>query len=154
MRRYLPQFSPKKITNPRSVSPSSLTELVLWLDASQGVTTSVIPLYVNGFSYSIGNRVQAADANYYVCILSGVGHEPSISPSYWELTTDGATSLVTKWEDQSGNSRDVVAGGYTSRPTLISNSINNNPAIRFDGVDDYLGNSQVFRVQQGLPYLL
>jgi hypothetical protein len=42
---------------------------------------------------------------------------------------------VTTWGDETGNGHDLTAG---TAPTYISNGINGNPVVRFDGVDDVL----------------
>lgn len=47
-----------------------------------------------------------------------------------------AGQAVTIWQDASGNNYDASAG--TDAPTLVANSINGKPALRFDGNNDYL----------------
>lgn len=49
-----------------------------------------------------------------------------------------AGDAVSTWPDESGNARDLTAG---SAPTYRENVVNSNPAVEFDGVDDYLSNS-------------
>jgi hypothetical protein len=46
-------------------------------------------------------------------------------------------SAVTSWQDISGNARHAVASGATT-PVLVTNAINGQAALRFDGVDDHL----------------
>jgi hypothetical protein len=59
------------------------------------------------------------------------------NPSYIiGLGTDG--SIITAWNDQSGNNRDLARRGLTFEPTLQTNELNGNPVIRFDGVNDGL----------------
>ena len=48
------------------------------------------------------------------------------------------TTQVSNWADQSGNSNDAAMSTSTYRPELVSNAINNNDAIDFDGGDEYL----------------
>jgi hypothetical protein len=54
--------------------------------------------------------------------------------------TAGDDGSVTQWSDQSGNANDALMGdlGETTTPILVPSAINGKPAVRFDGVDDYL----------------
>ncbi|SNS77346.1 Por secretion system C-terminal sorting domain-containing protein [Ekhidna lutea] len=61
--------------------------------------------------------------------------------SIWLKADDGITesaSMISDWTDQSGNNNDAAQGASDSRPTLISNSLNGNPLIDFDGTNDYM----------------
>ncbi|MGV3773904.1 MAG: LamG-like jellyroll fold domain-containing protein, partial [Verrucomicrobiales bacterium] len=49
-----------------------------------------------------------------------------------------ANSLVTNWIDSSGNNNSAIADLEDYAPTLVNDSINGNPAVRFDGTDDFL----------------
>ncbi len=51
-------------------------------------------------------------------------------------TTSG--SNLTGWADQSGNSFNITQGAANNQPTLGINAINFNPALQFDGSNDYL----------------
>ena len=42
------------------------------------------------------------------------------------------------WYDQSGNNINFEQSNNSSKPIFYNNIINNNPVIRFDGIDDYL----------------
>jgi hypothetical protein len=46
-------------------------------------------------------------------------------------------AAVTSWQDISGNARHAVASGATT-PVLVTNAINGQAVLRFDGVDDHL----------------
>ena len=50
----------------------------------------------------------------------------------------GPNGGVLQWDDQSGNANHAAQGDENLGPALISNALNNQPALRFDGVDDYL----------------
>ncbi|GAP63451.1 hypothetical protein ARMA_1874 [Ardenticatena maritima] len=54
------------------------------------------------------------------------------------VTTSG--SSVSTWADQSGHGADVTQGSATSQPTHVTSlaSLNNQPAVQFDGSNDYL----------------
>ncbi len=45
---------------------------------------------------------------------------------------------VSSWADASGNSLTAQQSTAARRPTLLTNAIGGKPAVRFDGVDDYL----------------
>src|SRR5262245_24839304 len=53
------------------------------------------------------------------------------------VTTDGSGN-VTAWADQSGNGNNATSSGVMT-PTFVANSsINNGPAVRFDGLNDVM----------------
>ncbi len=54
---------------------------------------------------------------------------------------------VPTWPDQSGNGRDATQGVGAARPTFITNAVNGQPVIRFDGVDDRMGTGAFALVQ-------
>jgi methionine-rich copper-binding protein CopC/lysophospholipase L1-like esterase len=47
-------------------------------------------------------------------------------------------STVSQWNDKSGNGRNVAQANATYKPNYATASLNGNPAITFDGSDDYL----------------
>lgn len=52
--------------------------------------------------------------------------------------TTNASGAVTQWEDQSGQNNHAVQPDETAAPTLTPSALNNQPAVRFDGDNDYL----------------
>ncbi|SDM47709.1 hypothetical protein SAMN05421823_11435 [Catalinimonas alkaloidigena] len=52
-------------------------------------------------------------------------------------TTSGAT--VASWSDQSGRTNHATNATAAARPTYVPNAINGNPALDFDGTNDYIG---------------
>jgi hypothetical protein len=52
--------------------------------------------------------------------------------------TTNSTGLVTKWADQSGMSNDAIQSDSTKAPTLVLNSLNGKPTLRFPGGTRYL----------------
>lgn len=67
--------------------------------------------------------------------------QPNDGLALWVRADAGATlngSAVTQWTDQSGNNRLAVQSSTASQPMLISNAVNGLPAVRFDGIDDFL----------------
>jgi hypothetical protein len=55
------------------------------------------------------------------------------------LATNGQT--VRQWNDLSGNGEHFVQATETNRPTFVTEAQNGRPAIRFDGVDNFLVNT-------------
>ena len=65
----------------------------------------------------------------------------STSLTLWLKADDGVTessNIVSDWTDQSGNNNDAAQGSTDSRPTFVSNTLNGNPVMDFDGTDDVL----------------
>ncbi len=63
------------------------------------------------------------------------------SPIAWYKSTQGVTSVATvvsQWSDISGNANHLVQATAGIRPLVLPGLINGFPAIRFDGVDDFL----------------
>lgn len=52
--------------------------------------------------------------------------------------TTGTGDAVTGWADQSGNNNHAAQADEGLAPVLVPNAVNNQPALHFDGVDDYL----------------
>ncbi len=64
------------------------------------------------------------------------------------VTTD-ATGNVSAWLDQSGSGHNAMQADSNSMPNLISNSINGQPALSFNGSSDWLAfESQLLTSQQ------
>jgi len=47
-------------------------------------------------------------------------------------------NYVSEWNDQSGNGHHATSAFDVIRPVLHPQSLNNLPAVSFDGVDDFL----------------
>jgi len=69
-------------------------------------------------------------------------------------TAAGNNDTVAVWDDQTGRGNDAVQSSSARKPTLQDSSINFNPAITFDGTDDFLSsnggfyNNEVFIVAE------
>jgi hypothetical protein len=50
---------------------------------------------------------------------------------------------VSYWQDQSAGGKHAAQITLAKRPTMVTNGINSRPVIRGDGVDDYLGVSEL-----------
>ncbi|MDP2037522.1 MAG: T9SS type A sorting domain-containing protein, partial [Ignavibacteria bacterium] len=55
-----------------------------------------------------------------------------------DLAVTSSSSAVSSWGDVSGFDNDASQSTSANQPTLVSNSMNGNPVIRFDGTNDYL----------------
>jgi len=53
-------------------------------------------------------------------------------------TTLGANDAVVQWADQSGNLNNAGQLDETMAPTLVANTVNGLPVLRFDGVNDFM----------------
>lgn len=54
-----------------------------------------------------------------------------------------ATAAISQWRDQSGAAHHAVQPTAVQRPQLVRGAIAGKPAVRFDGVDDYLALEQL-----------
>jgi hypothetical protein len=54
------------------------------------------------------------------------------------ITGVGGAEAVSTWPDQSGLARHATQGTVAKRPTFAPQAINGKPALRFDGVDDWM----------------
>jgi hypothetical protein len=53
-------------------------------------------------------------------------------------TSTGTGDTVVQWADQSGNANNALQINEAMAPTLAAGAVNGMPAVRFDGVDDFL----------------
>jgi hypothetical protein len=57
------------------------------------------------------------------------------------LTGISNGDAVATWTDASGNGHTAIQGASTSRPVYVASAVNGQPAVQFDGVNDYLQNT-------------
>src|SRR5439155_12098304 len=55
-----------------------------------------------------------------------------------EGVTADANGAVTAWTDGSGKGNNATQSDATAAPRLVPDAINSKPAVRFDGVNDFL----------------
>ncbi len=68
---------------------------------------------------------------------------PSLSQNLqlWLSADQGVTftdTTINLWEDRSGHIRNAYQNELSYSPILVESGLNNYPAIRFDGIDDYM----------------
>ncbi len=63
------------------------------------------------------------------------------------VTYDGS-NYVSTWADQSGQGHDATQSTTGEKPLYVSNAVNSQPGIRFDGSNDYLTVSGSFAIAQ------
>lgn len=100
-------------------------------------------LFISLLLFSVASFGQTP-LHFLIAKKASAGFSPPSGCRLW-VKSDQITGLsdgepVTTWEDQSGNSNDLIGGDGTS-PTYQTNEINSLPAIRFDGTDDFLEKS-------------
>ncbi|MBK7872694.1 MAG: hypothetical protein IPJ74_19460 [Saprospiraceae bacterium] len=103
------------------------------LDAS-GCTTINSALLENADFFTLGTDVAGPG-----CVNPGI--------AMW-LRADAGTMDGTLWQDQSGNDLNAAQGTMTNEPTLTAGAINFNPAMVFDGADNFMELAPL----NGLPY--
>ncbi|MBU1015933.1 hypothetical protein KJ657_02480, partial [Patescibacteria group bacterium] len=98
------------------------------------------PFYGKLDDIRIYDRVLTADE---VSVLAGGNAPGGISSDLqlWLRADAGVTtsgSDVTDWADQSGNGNDASQATTTNQPDLLTDNLNYNPVIDFDGVDNFM----------------
>lgn len=63
------------------------------------------------------------------------------------VTYDGS-NRISSWTDQSGQGHDATQSTTDEKPLYVSNAVNSQPGIRFDGSNDYLTVSGTFAIAQ------
>lgn len=124
-----------------------------------GTDTNLGGLSALGITTSTYNELTVYDMSNYKLVVTGtLTHDPDTEVLAWsavnkwtpaELPThlwfDGAddstithsSNAVSQWRDKSGNNRHANASG-TNSPQFVSNALNGNSLLRFDGTDDRL----------------
>jgi hypothetical protein len=141
---------------PVSMTADTGAQIYYTLDGSTPTSSST--LYVSSFSVLSSTVVKA------IAILSGVSSSVTVSyicvdydanavistgPQMWLRSDFGIVSsagAVSQWTDISGSNCVAIQSTPANQPTLITNAINNLPAVNFNGSSQYLQLPvQVFR---------
>ncbi|MEO9482732.1 MAG: LamG-like jellyroll fold domain-containing protein [Ekhidna sp.] len=97
-------------------------------------------LYIVAQDDEGGPNVQALNSQFDVTTLAGPAPGAvSANLSLWLKADQGVTGTtqVSQWDDQAGGLRHGTQGTATNQPALTDVAINYNPAISFDGTDDF-----------------
>ena len=119
--------------------------------------TSLVQNWVNGTNTNYGLMLLSPDGggdrSQDLGSSENTGNEPVLTIQYIILPTPGGvsgasiwlkadqgvtTGATLTWADQSGNNRNGVQSTATNQPTVSSTAFNFNPALTFDGTNDYL----------------
>lgn len=128
-----------------SVTGTAASDFTLILDSDTTFTSGTATSTADSFSSNIVtfDSVDVADNQYMALGTDLVTVAPggvSSNIQLW-LKADAevtGTSSVSGWDDQSGNSNDFIQSTGTNQPAKTDEAINYNPAITFDGVDNFL----------------
>ena len=93
--------------------------------------------------------------------LSAAGEPPREGLALWLRAEAGVEDergqaaihemQVARWRDQGGKSRTAEQSDLSRRPTFVNDAIAGLPALRFDGVDDFLSNTTDNLTASGAP---
>ena len=93
------------------------------------------------FSVVVSNASGSVTSVVATLTVAAPGSVPANGLALW-LRADAGTvlngSAVTQWTDQSSNNRNATQTSGANQPLLVSSAVNGLPAVRFDGVNDYL----------------
>jgi hypothetical protein len=81
------------------------------------------------------------DLGQFLFVIEGSWTPEAITTELWLDGADASTitlngSVVSQWNDKSGNGRNATQSDNSKRPEYIANSINGRYALDWDGVDD------------------
>lgn len=121
----------------------SYSPLVTTTDASGSYTFSSTDLHAGDKLYHVvarnGTQSDPQRSQEDYPFLMATGQVPAEGDLHaWYDATELSLSdqdSVTTWTDETGNGHDLTAG---TSPTYVTNGINGNSSVRFDGVDDFL----------------
>ena len=118
--------------------------------------TNLVQNWVNGTYPNYGLLMWSTDGggdrSQDFGTRENVGNEPVLTVTFitstpggvsgasiWLKANQGVTTGATlTWADQSGNNRNGVQSTATNQPTVSPSAFNFNPALTFDGTNDYL----------------
>ncbi len=118
----------------------------------------------NAYSYAVrafdaAANQSAASALVTTNTLAGGsgGVVPTQGLAFWVKADTGITlngNTVSQWADQSGNNRHATQTTAANQPTLVINTLNGKPVLRFDGVNDLLNFNLPINGSTGLTIVL
>jgi len=149
-----PVISPAGGTYPGSVTvalstPALGTQLYYTTDGSEPTASST--LYAGAFNLSSNatvkvksylNGMASATTSADFVVTAGSAPTAAAGLALWfkadtGLITDGSGN-VSQWLDESGNGNHASQTATAAEPLAVTNAINGEPAVRFNGTSDYL----------------
>ncbi len=111
--------------------------------SSGTVSTEGVVSSVNGRDYVTFSGVTINDQEYFTLAVSDAPApgDQSTNLQVWLRADAGVTqssNSVSSWADQSGNGNDATEATATEQPFYVSDDLNGNPMILFDGINDRL----------------
>ncbi|MFN0033007.1 MAG: VPS10 domain-containing protein [Flavobacteriales bacterium] len=85
----------------------------------------------------------------------GVGEAETVA--FWlraDMSANGTQGTVQQWTDVMGNNYSAEQANMSERPALLVNGINGNPALQFDGINDYLSLEDVVPGRSMSAYMM
>jgi hypothetical protein len=151
------QPQPMVIVTPHAEAMALGTQFTLWVT---GATTR-LDVQEGSVKFAGGAHSFTVKAGQYA--IAGADAAKT-GPSYWKAPPTGlllwlkadkdvkvTPAGVVAWVDQSGGDNNAVQPSAACRPTLVPIAVGEQPALRFDGVDDFLQLQGTFNdFRQGL----
>lgn len=100
------------------------------------LVTDLVVATATDYTAGVGTSVFTPESSIPVIAPGGVDTNLSL----WIKADQGVTGTtqVSQWDDQSGGALNATQGTGANQPALTDNAINYNPAISFDGTDDFM----------------
>lgn len=116
--------------------------LLISTDPAFATISQELQLSANG-SVTLNSSLLASGAYFTVgANIKGPGNV-NAGVALWLRADDGSASGAT-WNDFSGNGNGAVQGVAASQAAVLSSSVNFNPALKFDGSNDFLRSPSLF----------
>jgi photosystem II stability/assembly factor-like uncharacterized protein len=118
----------------------------IYLSTNSGISFTDVDSVSGNTYYDIGIARNGTTA--WACGIDGTIRNstilqlPTEGLQLWVRADKGVVlngPTVSRWIDQSGNGNDAIQNDTSRQPIFVSNKLNHNPILRFDGVNDRLG---------------
>ena len=121
--------------------PAEITTVYLLVDADGNFAAGAteVAMTLNGTNWEANVDFTTGQFFTFATQVPPAPGGVTANLSIWLKADVGVTTGATlTWADQSGNSRNGTQATATNQPTVNANLINYNPALVFDGTNDYL----------------
>jgi hypothetical protein len=137
------QLNGASVSLPVSLLPGggSTLEIPILVDTTQaGTFTGMVVLLVDGVERGVELRATVSEPTTYTNpVTDGLTFALDAS----KLTGLKPGDKVASWADGSGNGNEAIMAEPSRRPIYYANASNGQPAVRFDGGDDYLNTGAI-----------